>query len=343
MFKVIVQNSDASQKYDIPYSSFIFSEEINNDRSATVRFDNQTILQIGEKFGKNILEVLGDNQYRELYIYDGATLLYGGYIAEINPARGVGELGNLTLSSKGFFSLLEKRITNEVYSSEDLGDIAWDIIDTSQNEAYGSIGITRGLHPTTRDADRDYKYKNIALAIEKMSNKETKNGFDFEITNAKVFNIYYPAKDSYNPEIVLEDNHKILSYNFLIPVISGNSANQVIVFGDGFGANAKIETRDAEDSYKNALGLLQKTINEKDTKLTVSLQKKGDRYLAKNKYPQKTISVTLDYYDFDYSDVDLGDWVTIKIPLFGINRQFRIIRRSLDEKGNIRLTLDETL
>lgn len=343
MFKLVIQNLDESEKYEIPYSDFNFSEEINNDRSATIRFDNQIILQIAEKFGKNILGVLGNNQYREIYIYDDDVLRYGGYIVEINPARGSGELGNLTLSSKGFFSILEKRITNEVYSSQDLGDIAWDLIDKTQNETYGNLNITRGLHPTTRDADRTYSNDEIANSIEKLSNKDTNNAIDFEITNEKVFNIYYPAKDRDKPEIVLEDNDNILSYNFLIPVISTNSANQVIVLGDGFGEGAKIVTRDSDNALKNALGLLQKIINEKDTKVISSLEQKGDRYLAKNERPQITINVTLDYYDFDYDSIELGDWVTVKIPLFEINRQFRIIRRGLDSKGNINLTLDETL
>jgi len=343
-FRAVIQNGDASEKWEIPFSSFSFSEELNNDRSATVSFDRQTLREISEKYGKSPIYVLS-NTYREIYIYDeNDNLIYGGYIADLQFSRGNSEEGNMTVASKGFFSLLNKRFTNNLreYSSQDLSDIAWDLINYTQGLTYGNFGITRGADPTTRSADRTFQYKNIAEAIEGMSNKETKDGFDFEITNAKVFNVYYPNKDSVKRNIVLENGHNIINYNIRKPFIDA-MANQVIVYGDGMGEDALIETRDAENAFKNAFFLLQDTLSEKDVRLVATLQAKGDRYLDKNKYPQMQVNVTCDYDVVDYNSFSLGDWVKLKIADWSIDALYRVVKRTVNEKGDIFLTLDPTI
>jgi hypothetical protein len=343
-FRVVIQNADGSEKWEIPFYSFSFSEELNNDRSATVSFDRQALREIAETYGKNPLYVLS-NTYRELYIYDeDDNLIYGGYIADLQFSRGNSEEGNMAVASKGFFSLLRKRYTANLdeYTSEDLSDIAWSLIDYTQNLSYGNFGITRGTNPTTRDADRTFRYKEIADAIEGMSNAETKDGIDFEITNNKVFNVYYPAKGSTRKSVIFEDGNNILNYNIRKPFID-SMANQVFVYGDGFGEDAVIEVRDAENSFKNAFFLLQDTLSEKDVKLTATLQAKGDRYLDKNKYPQLGVSIVCDYDVIDYSEFSLGDWVRLKISDWEINAMYRVVKRGVTNNGDVYLTLDPTI
>jgi hypothetical protein len=342
-FKVVLQTADGSEKWEIPFSSFNFSEEINNDRSARINFDRQVLREIAEKYDKNPLYVLS-NKYREIYIYDeNDNLIYGGYVADLQFSRGNSEEGNMSVASKGFFSLLRKRFTSSLdeYTSADLSDIAWSLIDYTQTLTYGDFGITRGTDPTTRNADRTFRYREIGEAIEGMSNRETKNGFDFEITNSKVFNVYYPAKDNVKRGVVFENGNNILNYDIRKPFIDA-MANQVIVFGDGFGEDASIETRDAENSFKNAFFLLQDVLSEKDVRLTATLQAKGDRYLDKNKYPQLQVNITCDYDVIDYSEFSLGDWVRLKIEDWEINAMYRVIKRGVNDRGDVYLTLDPT-
>ena len=343
-FRAIIQNGDASEKWEIPFSSFSFSEELNNDRYAMITFDRQTLREIAEKYGKNPLYVLS-NTYRELYIYDeDDNLIYGGYISDLQFSRGNSEEGNMEVASKGFFSLLNKRFTNSLreYASEDLSDIAWDLINYTQGLTYGNFGITRGTDPTTRNAQRTYKYKKICDAILAMSNAETQNGFDFEITNNKVFNVYYPAKGTQRKNIVFEDENNILNYSIRKPFID-SMANQVIVFGEGFGEDSIVEVRDAENAFKNAFYLLQDAVSEKDVRVAETLQEKGDKYLSQNKYPQPSVSITCDYEVINYNEFSLGDWVKLKIANWGINALYRVEKRGLDDKGNVYLTLTPTL
>jgi len=251
-FKTIVKNSGGSLEWELPYKSFSFTEELNNDRFATVSFDYSVISEIADNYGISV-ESIFSSSYRELYIYDeDDNLIYSGYIAEPRFSEGENDEGTISISSKGFFSLLERRITDDLeeYTAQDASDIAWDLIDYTQTLSYGDLGITQGLNPTTKTRDRTFRFTTIAEAIRKMSANEVKDGFDFEIDNNKVFNVYYPEMGSERQNLVLEEGFNIKSYGILKTFIDG-MANQVSVIGQGQGDDTIYETRDASNTYKN--------------------------------------------------------------------------------------------
>ena len=86
--------------------------------------------------------------------------------------------------------MFNNRYTDAVveYASTDAGEIAWDLIDNSQNQTNGDLGITKGIIETTQNRDRTYYNQNIMEAIVNLSN--VIGGFDFEFTHNKVFNVY---------------------------------------------------------------------------------------------------------------------------------------------------------
>jgi len=137
---------------------------------------------------------------KELYIYRANTLLWGGELlySRSDMSR---ETQKIDVSAKGFFDLLSKRYVGtaanpRVFTNTDLADIAWTIINESQSQTDGDFGITQGTHPTTRDADRTYEYKNVKEAIEGLSNLNVQNGFDFEVGPNKKFSVFYPVRGS---------------------------------------------------------------------------------------------------------------------------------------------------
>jgi len=114
-------------------------------------------------------------------------------------------------------------------------------------------------------------------------------------------------------------------------------ANQVIVFGEGFGDDALVEVRDASDTYKNLFFLLQDTLSEKDIKTSATLQQKGDAYLDMNKYPQKNVSITCYYKNPLWTTFEVGDRLRVIIESYSIDSFLRLKSRSLATNGTVGL------
>ena len=341
-WRFLIKNKEASEEWEIPFSNFSLSEELNNDRVCSVGVNVSQINEIADYYGQSFLEILS-TALREIYLYEGGNLLFGGYIPEISGDSAKSEKGTITIPGKGFFSFLANRTITKSYESEDLSDIAWDLINTTQSETCGDLGITRGTNPTTRDADRSLTDKKIDKAILGISNNNVINGIDFEITSDKILNVYYPFKGE-KREIILESGElgNIDYYSWRLPLID-SLCNQVKVLGDGFGEDSLAETRDAENQYKESFTLLQNILSAKDVTEIETLQDKGDKYLNYYKYPQLRLTLTLNWNRVDWFQLEPGDLVRVKIPELQIDAFQRIYKRTLDQDGNIFLTLFETV
>ncbi len=340
-YTCLVKNADGSLVWEIPYNSFSFTEELNRGETASFSFDVANIKPISDYYSITP-EFIFSGSYREIELYDSANVkIFAGYVAEAQFDVGENSSGTISVIAKGFFSLLEKRFTDgeEIYTSEDSGDIAWDLILDSQALTYGDFGITRGVHPTTKDRDRTFRYKNIAEAIKKMSADEVKDGYDFDINTLKQFNIYYPkGTERY---IYLEEGFNIDSYTIRKTFIDG-MINQVIVTGSGDDAtNQLVVTRDSDVGYKSAFFLLQDVLSEPDIIETTTLNDKGDAVLDEFQSPRYTINVNCRYENPLWTDFSTGDWLNVYIPSFSVNNTYRVSKRSCNQDGRVSLTLRE--
>lgn len=337
-FKLFIKDA-SGVTWQLPYQDFSITETLNKDRSASITLSREDVEAVASNY--NITgEFILKSGYREVYTYDeDDNLIYGGYVAELYRSGGASDSGQFTVTSKGFFNLFAKRFTDdlEAYSSADLSDIAWGLINTSQSLTYGNFGITRGADPTTRNADRTYNYKNIKEAIEGISNENVANGIDFEIDNNKVFNVYYPEKGSKRNNIILKRGFNIEDYT-IRTILTDSMTNQIIVFGGGYGEASQVVTRDAENTYKSNYFLLQETLSEKDVVLTATLEEKGDAQLESRKYPRDIITVGCNYENPTYTDYSLGDRLKVEIPQDNINNFYRVINRTLDHTGRVTLS-----
>lgn len=343
MFRCVVKNSDNSLIWELPFTRFNIVQELNKGESLSITFESTAIKPIAEAHDITI-EYIFSASYREIEIYDeDNNKIYAGYISELQFNSGVGELGKISVQSKGFFSLLEKRYTDDSlsYTSTDSSDIAWGLINFTQNNgSYGNLGITRGADPTTKNRDRtDLRYKNIAEVIKKMSSNEVKDGYDFDVDTLKRFNIYYPKGSVRN--IYLEEDFNINTYQISKTFIDG-MVNQVIVIGSGADEeNQLVVTRDASDTYKEAFFLLQDVLNESDVSVQTTLEDKGDKHLEIYQAPRLTIYLTCRYDEPDFNNYDVGDWLNVVIPSYDINDSYRVNRRTCDETGEVGITFRE--
>lgn len=86
------------------------------------------------------------------------------------------------------------------YESTDQAEIAWGLLDTTQQQPGGSLGIAKawsGINPTGIDRDRTYEAgDSVGQRIQELS--EVEDGFDWDITPVSAsglrLDLWYPAR-----------------------------------------------------------------------------------------------------------------------------------------------------
>ncbi len=139
-----------------------------------------------------------------VWIYRNDVLIWAG-----EQATREGKLDDkgdnwVTLHCFDWIEQLNTRYTAEevIFIATDAGEIAWSMIETSQAKTNGDFGFTEGVIEPTMDRDRTYNNQNIMEAIINLAN--VINGFDFEINNSKVFNVYEHIGVDRTSTIILE-------------------------------------------------------------------------------------------------------------------------------------------
>ena len=96
----------------------------------------------------------------------------------------------------GYRGLLERRATFQAltYTGVDIADIAWDLVDYTQNRvglAGGPVGISQGRSPSIADVNHVVpEDKQIAEAINDLAGLGFGRGFDWEISSDLEFNVW---------------------------------------------------------------------------------------------------------------------------------------------------------
>lgn len=252
-------------------------------------------------------------------IYRNGTLVWAGEQAVRSGNLKAASDNIVKITSYEYAELLAHRYTDEYvrYSSTDAGAIAWGLINTAQGETNGSMGITQGTIETTQDRDRTYENKNILEAIQQLA--EVNNGFDFEITPAKVFNVYSRKGVDRTATTVFEwgTNVESMSINedFSTPV------NQTIVLGEN---NRVVRT---DTSAASIYGLRETTESAFNVTETTTMNDKGDAINQKYNTQLTTIGFKqLTNTRPFFGAISLGDTVKIRVDqgFYNINNNYRI-------------------
>jgi len=243
------------------------------DLATTVNLTVKSLLGVG----RNTLECVRNDE-----------VIFAGQIVNANIKMDT-ETATLEVKVMGWFWLLGFRFagltSDKTYSSTDAGSIAWDLIDTTQNLTYGDLGITQGTIQTSINRTLTYTRKNIKEAIEDLSGAD--NGFDFEITPTKVFNVYYPIKgiDRTSTVIFRYPGNIIKSIEEVND--ASNLANSVLAIGSGFGLQ-EINVQKDDISAQSVYTLKQRIKRVKDLNNAVVLgdiaQQEIDVYASINPY-----------------------------------------------------------
>jgi len=239
---------------------------------------------------------------------------------------------------------LNSRFTDEsvTFTNTDAGAIAWGLINTTQTGSNASFGITEGTITATQNRDRTYTNKNVLEAIIELSN--VINGFDFEINNSKVFNVYESIGVDRSADIVLEYGINITTMRIMEDF--SKIVNRAIILGDS-GVALEPSRVDTDDASAQTLYKIREAIsNELTTSETGTLEDKGEALIRKYSAPLYKITMGIVRGKTPtIGDFAIGDIITIKVQngLYNINQKFRIFEWTLSYSDDNTETLDLVL
>lgn len=227
-----------------------------------------------------------------------------------------------TITCFDWFEQLFSRYTaaEVIYDMVDAGEIAWELINTTQTDS--DFGITEGTIEPTQNRYRKYNDQNIGEAIINLAN--VINGFDFEINASKVFNV--------KENIGVDRTNLVLEYGRNIQSIRitedfSSPVNRSIVLGQvgEFSSPVRLERDDAASQtlYKLREGVL----NEMSVSETDTLEGKGDSNNRKKSAPLlKTSMKLIPSSSPTIEEFALGDVLTLKVVygVYNIIDQYRV-------------------
>jgi len=273
-----------------------------------------------------LTDILAVNR-SHIRLYRDNVLLSAGELKFAEPQVADSQ-PTIRIQAIGWVEQFSQRLTGitQSYTATDAGQIAWDLINTSQNLTDGDFGITQGTIQASVNRDRSYPpKKNIRDAIIELS--EVINGFDFEITPEKVFNVYYPRIGQVREDIVFTYPGNIRKIRF--PVDGFQMANEVTALGAGSGNDVLNQTA-VDTSSRAAYKLRQLSVNKPGVGTETELLESADEALRLGKSFIYMPSIVVDG-DISprFGTYNIGDTVQVSVTeylktLSKVNGQYRI-------------------
>ena len=297
------------------------------------------------QFTLNATNALASSEFislgrKELHIYRNNDRVWGGELTAYEGTLGASE-EDFTITARSFESLFKDRYTGAArqFNAVDAGQIAWTLINESQQLTQGDFGVTSGEIQATTNRTRLYEYKNIYQAITELA--EVDNGIDWEITPYKVFNVYLSKGTDRSGDDLLEYGGNVeevrFSYDFTEP------GNRAIVLGKGSGAS--ITYADEFDSTSRSLyKLRERIVPYKDVDNQDVLDARAERTLNERKDPVETLEVTQARGAgiLAFTRVNVGDhvWVKVRHGIVNVNNKYRIrgLNVEIADDGTERVT-----
>jgi hypothetical protein len=309
---------------ELPMEGLDITFELNDTPKAQIRVNYHIFEDWMIRQNTAVNDVLSSG-FRWVKITRNDTVIFKGMLTEASIQKYDMDI-NVSLTFKGWLAYFEKRHIAKTYTNTDAGQIAWDMISTAQGETYGNIGMTQGTIETTVSRDRTYKDEEIAKSIIDLTNFNILNGFEFDVTNDKVFTV--KSRIGADKPYIVFDRSNIKSWQIDYK-LSLLLANRVIAYGEGMGDTQLKVTRDGLDTYKNEWYLLEDIYNNVSVKEQATLEAQSDRYIDQNKDASKVFNISVITNNIDLNDYNVGDGVKIEIEDI-INGLYRIKTKEIN-------------
>lgn len=327
MYSFRLYNSDNSQVWELPYTRMTLSEELNKGLDGNLSLSYSALDRYAEKLNTSVDGILS-SEFRSWRLYRGSDLLYRGLLSHRSIEAGQTGPSTIVVYFTDYVGALGSRFTDieDIHSNKDSSDIAWALIDDTQSQTNGDLGITRGTNPTTKNRDRTFRHRNIRDAIIGMSQAKVADGFDFDIDNTLSFNVYYPSKGQTRPEIVFNE-FNILSWSSDRPLTT-KLYNRVHVLGEGLGEDLVAVTRENTAQMAN-WGVVEAALSEKSVSNVSELEDRGDRFLERTAIIRDTLTINTTDNRPSINQYGLGDTVRVVLDSISFDELLRLEGRTL--------------
>ena len=297
-----------------------FSLSLNREEKLDISFNARMLEDHAATIGMNLDEMIGVG-VNEIKVWRANKPLFGTRVRYTNTS--ISESGeDLSLRATGYLDDLVYRYLWPVegedggvtrYEDTDIGQIMWDMIDTTQQLANGDLGITQGQIQASRTMTDDWQpfatsIRDILIAI-----TERINSVDFSFSYDKKLNVYYPYQGRVHTDLLFTYPGNIVSMD--VPQDATQIVNVSINRGSGNGLDiTPIETRTDTDSMA-AYGRMEQIDDYADVSVPATLQDFGDESLRTFAAPLVIPEVTLrSGKEPPLGAYWLGDWVRFDIP-----------------------------
>lgn len=261
--------------------------------------------------GTNPTSILGPYQ-TDVKVKRNGEYLFGTHIGYVTTEMGETS-STISVRCFGYLNLLIDRYVTKSYDlSEnwDAVDIAWDLIETTQSQTNGDLGMSQGAQQTTTvQRERNYDRQNVKDAIVNLTKLVTGN-FDFEFTYDRQFNTYEQIGSDRHLELqfIYPGNIRAVS----VPRDGTALYNKIYGLGSGFGADQVISIQEDNDSQLN-YGVHERITVFNSVVLQDTLDENTDGDLQQRKGLLEIPTMTVSGEDFNLNEFGIGDRVTVQI------------------------------
>jgi hypothetical protein len=296
------------------YSSLEFDKKLNNYGSSKISIDPRHKKATLENFRRWV---------NHIAIKKGDTIVWFGPITKLSPTIGRGVQASLEIEAREHLVHLNHRFTDSLvkFIQTDAGEIAWSLIDTSQNLANGDLMFREGNIAVTGLRDETYEYAKILDKVMSLSN--TRGGFDFDTTYQQDsdglleqinFNVY-TRKGAARPNLPVWKLGENGNIGVVKAVTVGEMVNTVTYLGAGTGSDVLISPLD-DVNVQQAYGRRENVVKDPDISLKNSLDRKAQSYLDYNKVERYDVQIELNSIpELSYGTFSVGDTVEVDARL----------------------------
>lgn len=331
VYKVLAKNKDMSEEWELPFKSAAVDWNHNNVHTSSIYVDFvylQEYLARQNTTPKNLFET----EFINIEIYRDDALFFAGYLADVNYQK-YSEAFNVTLGVKSWLGYFENRYYSGRFDGVDAGEIAWSAIG-----AVNDIGVTEGLIEETKDRDRGYVDDDVAKIVKQLTSDEIIDGFEFDISNSKVFSVKETIGTTL-PNIIFEEGSNVYEYSLGVKLVGGVFTDGIIL-GGGMGDKQIRRTYNAgslyEDKWYRQQALL-KDVNVEDVGI---LDDKVEQFITQRKDPQRVLTVKVQSIRPELTDYQHGDTVRVRLPSIEVDGMMRIKKKSVYFGGDEYVNLE---
>lgn len=290
---------------------------------------------------------------RKSAAFPDGKYLFGAVVIE-DPPNFNQDNSTMQVFCDGYLNLLADRYVTPPtpYLGVESTDIAWDLIDLTQSQTNGDLGITLG--PNQYDTgvlrDRtDYVDQNVKDGVVNLTELQDGN-FDLEIDALRRWNTYEHIGND-RPDVVINypaiEREGIGARSMSMVRTGATVYNRILAYGSGFGEEAKRYIATDPDIPPDT-PLRERKMIWSDISDLNRLAEHAEGQLMKQKNMLILPQFHVDGAQFDLNDIWIGDRVRVrqtKWPKYYMDGMFRIedIEVWLDENlaETIAVTVDD--